>query len=162
MADPFNKPHGYLAAAYCQLVPVAQEIARPLGYAIAVHGSMHNDLDLVAVPWSDDAVPAHEVYEAIAKLCSPYADESRRRPIYGPEKKPHGRVAWIIPLMGGAGVDLSVLPRSTRKLPLTPVEIAQLAARWDGEIHGPLAQFMARETERIFGIHDGTAEVACG
>lgn len=60
-----NKPPPGLAPAYAALVPLFAAVARPLGYAIAVHGSMRRDLDLVAVPWTDDAAPAENLVEAI-------------------------------------------------------------------------------------------------
>lgn len=31
------------------------EVARGCGYAIGLHGSMKRDVDLIAVPWTDEA-----------------------------------------------------------------------------------------------------------
>lgn len=107
-----RKPTSYLAAAYACLVPLAQEIARPLGYCVSVHGSMARDVDLLAVPWTEDAVSAHELFNALFKAFTPYIlnDETRDR-YYKAEKKPHGRLAWTILLFDGPHIDLSVMPR---------------------------------------------------
>lgn len=104
-----EKPKGYIAGAYAFMLPLLQEKVRPLGYALAVHGSMNRDLDLIAVPWDDGLVaPAADVYRAIWALVSPYRSALKE---WGPERKPHGRITWIIPLHAGASIDLSVMPR---------------------------------------------------
>lgn len=96
-----------LAPAYAFIVPQLVEVARGMGYALALHGSMTRDLDLVACPWTEDAVPAEDLAAAI--------DAGVRWTttgiMTGPEAKPHGRQAWCIPLMAGAYIDLSVMPR---------------------------------------------------
>jgi hypothetical protein len=107
-----EKPKGYIAGAYAFMLPILQEKVRPLGYALAVHGSMNRDFDLIAVPWDDGAVaPASDVHRAIFNVVAPYSTPNAK---HGPEKKPHGRIAWIIPLVGGAAIDLSVMPRKRR------------------------------------------------
>lgn len=104
-----EKPHGYIAGAFACMLPILQEKVRPLGYALAVHGSMNRDFDLIAVPWDEGAIfPASDVYRAIFNAVSPYAVRNKK---HGPVSKPHGRTAWIIPLVGGVAIDLSVMPR---------------------------------------------------
>ena len=104
-------------AAYAYLIPLISSAAFRVGYAIAVHGSMRNDLDLLAAPWTDAAVSAEELLSAIRAGIGFTADDIHTR-AHGPEQKPHGRLAWIIPLHGGCAIDLSVMPRHT---PTTPV-----------------------------------------
>lgn len=117
-----------IAPAYACLYPGLCDRARALGYALGIHGSVVTDLDLIAVPWSDAAVPAHELVAALMEhigACG-YADLLRRdsclteeqigqvmaRTVHkDPEQKPHGRLAWNLYLHAGAKVDLSVMPR---------------------------------------------------
>ena len=107
-----DKPISNSAGAYSCIVPRAQEIARPLGYAIAVHGSMNRDLDLVAIPWVQDAAPAEELHAALIKAFSwCIGKEGLKDPGFQREQKPHGRSAWMIPLAAGLSIDLSVMPR---------------------------------------------------
>ena len=92
--------------------------ARRLGYALAVHGSMKRDVDLIAVPWTEDAVSAGELVKAFAEMCNGYLAQSR--PGHGeryrvPTIKPHGRRAYSIHLGGGPYIDLSVMPRKRKR-----------------------------------------------
>jgi hypothetical protein len=43
-------------AKYELLIEPLRAVARSLGYALTVHGSLVRDIDLVAVPWTSDAV----------------------------------------------------------------------------------------------------------
>lgn len=105
-----EKPAGYMACAYAALIPLAQERARKLGYAIAVHGSMNRDLDLIAVPWTEDAKDPTVVHRLFVKLFCPSSAKTTEQPQYQPVLKPHGRIAWIIPLVYGGSINLSVVP----------------------------------------------------
>lgn len=100
---------GSPAAAYAALVPLLARAAREAGYALGVHGSMGFDLDLIACPWVDDAIDAQDL---IRTLCDAIAlDPVHCSAVSGPASKPHGRVAWVIPLGSGLALDVSVTPR---------------------------------------------------
>jgi len=84
------------------------------GYALALHGSMSRDLDIVAIPWTDDA-------DGPEKLISSF-----RRFVIGkgkvnftvgkPASKPHGRKAYVIPIgYEGHYLDLSIMPRQRNR-----------------------------------------------
>ena len=106
------------AYLYDALVPVAREH----GYALALHGSMTRDLDLIAVPWTEEASSANALIAAINEVADgyviPYAMGNEVREGSVPEPKPHGRLAWAIHMKGQPYIDISVMP---------------LAARGDGE-----------------------------
>lgn len=79
-------------------------LARKCGYALGVHGSQERDLDLIAVPWTDDAVGNHELVEHIAKHLDARIVEI--------EHKPLGRVAVTLQMNGYyKPIDLSITPR---------------------------------------------------
>lgn len=115
---PANPP---LTDAVVTLLPSiieqAREAAREHGYAIAIHGSLRRDIDLIAAPWVEDASPAEVLVEAVRQAVHGFivdADlpESGARVERNPEQKPHGRLAWAIHLVGyGTWIDLSVMPR---------------------------------------------------
>lgn len=42
-----------------------RSLARLHGWAIGAHGSMARDIDLIAVPWTDEASPMHVLLAAI-------------------------------------------------------------------------------------------------
>lgn len=58
MADSeVNKSRKAYPAMYVMLWPAVVEECRARGYAAALHGSLAKDMDVVAVPWTDEAVP---------------------------------------------------------------------------------------------------------
>lgn len=131
MKEPTRAPF------YACLYPGLCDIARAHGYALAIHGTVTKDLDLIAVPWTTAAVPAEELMrtlmehigavdyhgllqrqlpttppEQIEKLvAAEYARQSDQHGPDGAAQKPHGRKAWNLYLEYGAKVDLSIMPR---------------------------------------------------
>lgn len=102
-----SKPTANLMPAlYSHSIHDIQVICRACGYALAVHGSMQRDLDLVAFPWTKKATtPKH----LVKKLC----DELELQPSEGsPFKKPHGRIVYTLLMMGAGFVDFSIMPRN--------------------------------------------------
>ena len=107
-------------AAYERLIGPLRETARVLGYALAVHGSLARDIDLVAVPWTETAVSqvalAEFLIQSVRQNNDGIAyvrndgkdpnDETKRNPT----SRPHGRLTWSIYLGGGPYIDLSVMP----------------------------------------------------
>lgn len=104
-----------------RIIAAARAAARPLGYALAVHGSLERDVDLLAAPWAEDAAAPETLAEAIraaiaVELAASWFnhDEATAQP-----NKPHGRSAYTLTGFGtvttpnGAFpfVDLSIMPR---------------------------------------------------
>jgi hypothetical protein len=126
MREPNIAP--FFACAY----PGLADVARKHGYCLAIHGSVITDLDLVAVPWTDEAVDAETLKNAIMELIGaldyrgmlkrqlpPITEENLDELVRSgggncPETKPHGRLAWNLYLYHGVKIDLSVMPRSNK------------------------------------------------
>lgn len=89
------------------------KVARECGYAVGLHGSMKRDCDLIAVPWTDEAVLA---FDLIYRLC-----KALNAQVLGPAAgKPHGRLGWNLQIDGYVKViDISVVPRSQDRAALT-------------------------------------------
>jgi len=113
------------------------DTARAHGYALAIHGTVTSDLDLIAVPWTDAALDAETLMQAmithisavdyrglLKRDCGGWADDAKidqmvkdeherigepRGPL-GCALKPHGRKAWNLYMDFGCKVDLSVMP----------------------------------------------------
>jgi hypothetical protein len=109
---------------YERLITPLRAMAKRHGYALAVHGSLARDVDLIAAPWTIEASDAPTLVEALRAeaervsgttafwFCDENADphDYTRR---NPQPKPHGRLGWSIHLAGtGTYLDLSVMPRS--------------------------------------------------
>lgn len=108
-----------------QLIGPLRERARELGYAIAVHGSLKRDIDLIACPWTEDAVDARTLAESLRATAAEHNGgiaalgwASGKGPEFTldgcPGNKPHGRLCWTFHLGDGPYIDLSVMPRSAR------------------------------------------------
>lgn len=112
-----NHNFGSLVCIYAQLLPRVREAAKNLGYAIAIHGSMQRDLDLLAIPWIEDAAEAEALVAEVAKAVDGFVigneDRNFDRGVVdcNPTKQPHGRKSWNICWGGRPFIDLSVMPR---------------------------------------------------
>lgn len=116
---------------YQRLIGPLRDVARKLGYALGVHGTLKRDIDLIACPWSEAAVSGKTLAKAIqhkareiAGYAEPHPRETRKWfrdgvtgyvPKFGRiSSKPHGRRCWtfhLIPTHDGPYIDLSVMPR---------------------------------------------------
>lgn len=95
---------------YPALPPIERirDLAKEIGYAIGVHGSLERDLDLIAAPWSEEALKRNylEVMQYIADGLGARLVEV--------EAKPLGRRACTIKMNGWyKAIDLSVMPMKT-------------------------------------------------
>lgn len=108
---------GSLVCIYAQLLPKIREAAKGLGYALAIHGTMSRDFDILAAPWVEDAATAEELVEVIAKAVDGFVvgagDDGafERGKVSRPTEQPHGRKSWNICWGGSVFIDLSVMPR---------------------------------------------------
>lgn len=102
------------------VVYYARATCKSHGYALAVHGSLRRDIDVVAVPWTDEACAAaqlvKDVCETLVSLKLAYGFDAAG--VKG-ECKPLGRHAWSILLRGQpfTYLDISVAPRGRRRRP---------------------------------------------
>lgn len=91
------------APMYANLYATMRDIARPYGYALAIHGSMMRDMDVVAIPRMRECCAPEELVHAFAKAISfVHVDEQ-------PEEKYHGRLVWTMAFPGECFVDLSIM-----------------------------------------------------
>lgn len=105
------------ACIYAMLIPVAREH----GYALAIHGSLNRDLDLIAVPWTETACDALTLISALkaATQTVTHGEEwDFLFPDHNPTMKPHGRQAYSLHFTDrgsqGTYIDVSVMPRAAQ------------------------------------------------
>jgi len=103
-----NKVHPLLIQIYTELLPDIRDTAKELGWAIAVHGSLTRDFDLVAVRWSDDSSDSdtllHGIFDTL-KLTKIRMEQC----LNSKEIKHSGRTAYVIPLFADLYIDLSII-----------------------------------------------------
>lgn len=99
---------------YAAIIPSLRQAAFEKGYALALHGSLVKDLDLIAVPWVAEAVDSFRLASTLAErigatITSQCTD------------MPHGRISFTIEmprfgeLVAPGYIDLSVMPTLPRK-----------------------------------------------
>ncbi len=90
----------YAGALYPKLAKIFQKH----GYALAVHGSMARDFDIIAVPWGEKLSRPEEVLKEIT-------DGFVIHVVGEPDTKRYGRIAYTISVgFGDCALDLSFFP----------------------------------------------------
>lgn len=113
-------PHADKTKEYYNiLIKPLSHIAYRYGYALATHGSLGFDIDLIACPWRDGCADAESLANAIkqaTKQIIGYAEIWSCDECKLPIKKPQGRLAWTFYLVmenigySGPYIDLSIMP----------------------------------------------------
>lgn len=90
----------YAAAMYPGLAPIFHRH----GYALACHGSLARDFDLIAIPWAETVSKAEDVLKDVTS-------EWALTILGEAERKTHGRIAYTLSCgFGECAIDLSFFP----------------------------------------------------
>jgi hypothetical protein len=92
------------APLYCGLYPELAELCRKHGYALAIHGSLQRDFDLICIPWVEMPSTPEQVVDAIVS-------EFAIRKTGKPDITFHGRIRYSLPIsFGECFLDLQFMP----------------------------------------------------
>ena len=87
-------PFGIIDPDYARIFTQARIIAWQYGYSCSAQGSFTRDLDLLLVPWAENAAPdVSRIIARLAAVCGLLIQGE-------PSDKPHGRKAWTLKLPG--------------------------------------------------------------
>lgn len=90
------------------IYPKLAEVFRLHGYALAVHGSVISDFDLIAVPWIDAAADPQTVIDDVCKKLA-VLDITRSKDA---DSRPHGRKSYKLHMsFGDCALDISFTPK---------------------------------------------------
>lgn len=104
MSDLSKKPPASAAPVYAALYQEWAELFRGHGYALAIHGSLRRDFDLIAVPWIEQPSAPADVMRELTEVFAV-------RLIGEPSAKLHGREAWTVSIgHGTCAADISFTP----------------------------------------------------
>lgn len=92
------------------LFPEIRRVASEGGWAIGVHGSITNDLDLMAMPWIENHITADELAERIQEV----VDNQGRKYVKTEGEKPNNRVVYTI-FAGNTYIDMNVIKENYDK-----------------------------------------------
>lgn len=96
------------APLYCGMYLDLAEIAREHGYALAVHGSLARDFDLICIPWVESPSAPDDVVRA-------FEDRFALRQTGEPDVTFHGRKRYTMVIsFGECFLDLQFMPIDTR------------------------------------------------
>jgi hypothetical protein len=97
------------AAFYASLWPDLREASLNCGWALGLHGSLSSDMDIMAMPWVEDAKPVEEMIKALSSCFtdSPFAEHH----IVPHTDKPNGRVVYTMTIWGDFYLDINVIQR---------------------------------------------------
>lgn len=99
-----NRPMCYMLCLQWMM-----DAANKCGYALGLHGSLNRDLDLIAAPWTEEAVTSDQLVTKLTQACGGWIDQGCLS--INPEFRPHGRIAYTVQLGRGLYFDISVMPR---------------------------------------------------
>ena len=95
------------AVFYAVLYNRFRKAALECGYSLALHGSMAADMDLIAVPWVEDAKTPDELVAAISDCIDGTVWKGHH--LLDRHEKPHGRLSYTLSIMGDWQIDLSIM-----------------------------------------------------
>ena len=95
------------AVFYAILWESFRKAALECGWALSLHGSMASDMDMMAMPWVEDAKPIEELIKALSDCIDGTIWKGHHfKPFYG---KPHGRITYTLSIYSDYHIDLSIM-----------------------------------------------------
>jgi hypothetical protein len=128
------KPIHVKPAFYAFVYESLKAIAKEYGYNLVLHGSMHRDLDLIAIPWSDEAGDELTMIKHFDREINGIERIEAKQYLFS--ILPGGRKSYVINVRRGEkfnGVwddaqyyfDISITPRLSIATNLDPVQAVQ-------------------------------------
>ncbi|MFW1012115.1 hypothetical protein ACXITX_22810 [Vibrio parahaemolyticus] len=99
-----KKPDPSYAPLYCAMYPDLAKLVKGHGYALAVHGSLQRDFDLICIPWTDNPSETKVVVNEIEQ-------EFAVKQVGEPDIALHKRERYTLSIgYGECFMDLSFMP----------------------------------------------------
>jgi hypothetical protein len=90
-----------------------RQAAMNCGWALGLHGSLASDMDIMAMPWVEDASPVEDMIAAL-ESCLTIPEDSITPNTRITTDKPNGRVVYTIHIFADFYIDLNII--STKQL----------------------------------------------
>jgi peptidoglycan/xylan/chitin deacetylase (PgdA/CDA1 family) len=98
------------AAFYAAIWPDLLHAALDCGWALGLHGSLSNDMDIMAMPWIEEAKPVEELMQALSDcFTGNIFKDGHCVPSYG---KPNGRVVYTMSIWADFYLDINIIERN--------------------------------------------------
>lgn len=96
------------AAFYASMWNDFRQAALDCGWALGLHGSLNSDMDIMAMPWVENAAPAEDMIKALED-CFTIPPEAHHHETTKSTDKPHDRVVYTIHIWADFYLDISVI-----------------------------------------------------
>lgn len=95
------------ASFYACIWDDLRNAAMDKGWALGLHGSLANDMDIMAMPWTESAAPVEEMIQALSGCFTdnPFKEE-HIKPFYG---MPNNRVVYTMSIWGDFHLDINII-----------------------------------------------------
>ena len=113
------------AAFYACIWDDLRQAAMDCGWALGLHGSLNSDMDIMAMPWTEDAKDVDEMIEALSNCFteSPFKEEHK----YAHWGRVHNRVIYTMSIWADFHLDISVIETRTLEEKLNSEQNVQVS-----------------------------------
>lgn len=95
------------AAFYASIWDDLRQSAMNCGWALGLHGSLASDMDIMAMPWTEDAKPIEDMIQALSDcFTGNMFKEGHIKPHFD---KPNGRVVYTMNIWADFHLDINVI-----------------------------------------------------
>ena len=95
------------AAFYACMWDDFRQAAMDCGWALALHGSLASDIDIMAMPWTENATSADDMIKYMIGKC--FCGNKITEFIKTKGKKPNNRVVYTISIWADFYLDINVI-----------------------------------------------------
>lgn len=101
------------AAFYASIWPDLSKAANDCGWALGLHGSLSNDMDIMAMPWTEEAKPVEELMQALSDCFtgSMWKDDH----IIPHPGKANNRVVYTMSIWADFHLDINIIKNESLK-----------------------------------------------
>lgn len=96
------------SAFYACMWDDIRQCAMDCGWAVALHGSLNADMDIIAIPWTEEAVAFEDLIVNIDMLFDGN-NNAALHTIITYNEKPHNRIVATIPIFGDFFFEISTI-----------------------------------------------------
>lgn len=134
-------------AFYAAMYEDIRQCAMDKGWAVALHGSLASDMDIMAMPWTEKAEPFSSLVDAISKLFT--SNDLTDFYTIAYNEKPYNRVVATIPIWEDFYLDISTISYNCGKCEAVTNLNAKL---FDWEFRGgwiPVSEHLPKNEEEV-------------
>lgn len=150
-------------AFYAAMYEDLRKCAMGCGWALALHGSLASDMDLMAMPWEESAVGFELLVKKLSE-CFSYNNLSKQFTINYSEKA-HGRVVATIPIWSDFYLDISTIYRQPdalgELLKFCREKKISVSIRYDQVANGYTFKAYDEVTNNVAGVHISSIDLRC-